>query len=51
MRPGGLLLVQAATPMVAVFAGGLIASAIILAIHENPLRVFALMAAFNMQPS
>lgn len=51
MRSGGLLFVRAATPIVAVFAGGLIASAIILAIHENPLKVFALMAAFNMQPS
>ena len=50
MRAGGPLLAQAAAPIVAVLAGGLIASAIILAIHENPLRVFALMAAFNMQP-
>jgi simple sugar transport system permease protein len=48
---GRLLLLQAAVPVVAVFAGGVIASAIILAIHENPLRVFALMATFNMQAS
>ena len=48
---GRLLLLQIATPIVAVCAGGLIASTIILAIHENPLSVFAFMAAFNMQAS
>ena len=46
---GRLLLLQAAAPIVAVLAGGVIASAIILAIHENPLSVFGLMATFNMQ--
>ncbi len=52
MRSSGrLLLLQAATPIVAVLAGGLIASTIILAIHENPLSVFAFMATFNMQAS
>ena len=48
---GRLLLLQAATPIAAVLAAGVIASTIILAIHENPLGVFALMATFNMQAS
>ncbi len=48
---GRLLLLQIATPVVAVVAGGVIASAIILAIHENPLTVFAFMVTFNMQAS
>ncbi len=46
-----VLLVRAAAPVVAVLAGALIASTIILAIHENPLDVFALMATFNSRAS
>ena len=46
-----MLLLQIATPIVAVVAAGLIASAIMLAIHENPLTVFAFMVTFNMQAS
>jgi general nucleoside transport system permease protein len=46
-----LVILQIATPIVAVFVGAMIASAIIVAIHENPLTVFAFMVTFNMQAS
>src|SRR2546428_9560908 len=45
---GRLLLLQVATPVLAIFFGMLIASVMILAIGRNPIDVYAVMVRFNL---
>ena len=46
-----ILLLQIAAPVLAVLFGLLASSAIILAIHQNPLSVFSLIVTFNLRLS
>src|SRR5438309_8747040 len=45
---GRLLLLQVATPVLAIFFGMLIASVMILAIGRNPIDVYAVMVRFSL---
>jgi general nucleoside transport system permease protein len=50
-RRARILLLQIAAPVLAVLFGLFASSAIILAIHENPLSVFSLIVTFNLRLS
>lgn len=50
-RRARILLLQIAAPVLAVLFGVFASSAIILAIHQNPLSVFSLIVTFNLRLS